>query len=353
MDNCIDRSMDNGNNKRLSGPDLLRFISCMFVVCEHFFLNCGYYDEPLVGGIMFGETFFRWMFLVCIPIYLMLTGYFKLNKKADKSHYMSLVPLFIAYIVISIPKMIMYNRLYGEIYTPKELIKSLGNYSIAWYMGLYFGIVLILPFLNKLWHALDGKKEQHLLIGSLIILCSIYPVFNYIAPSFFIGLYPVMYYFIGAYIRENQPKFNKWILFAIFILITMLQTIISFFAVKGGVFDWNLISMPDTGFGSIFILISSVCVFLICYDVDIKNAFVCRILKSVGSVTFETYLFAGAYDAIIYRYFKQTVTNAVDFAKYFPITVLFSFILGVLSSIIYKAVYKRVKDLIYKTNKNN
>lgn len=335
---------------RLPGPDIVRFIACLFVVCEHFFLNCGYYDQNLLGPVMFAETFFRWMFLVCIPLYLMLTGYFKLNKKPDKSHYMSIVPILIAYIVISIPKMILYNQMYGDFYTPKELLKSLANYSIAWYMGLYLGMVIILPFLNKLWHALEGKKEQHILIGSLIFLCSVYPVFNYVAPSFFIGLYPIMYYFIGAYIRENQPKFNKGLLAVMFIVLTFVETLISFFGVKGSPFNWTLITMPDSGFGSILVLIPAVCVFLIFYDIDIKNKVICKVLQTVGTVTFETYLFAGVYDAIIYNYFKRTVVDAVDFAKYFPITVLFSFIAGVISSIIYKAIYKWIKNLFMREN---
>lgn len=340
--------MSENVKKRLPGPDIIRFICCLFVVCEHFFLNCGYYDEPLVGKIMFGETFFRWLFLVCIPMYLMLTGYFKLNKKPEKSHYMSIIPILIAYIVISIPKMILYNSLYGTIYTPLEALKNLGNYSIAWYMGLYIGIMILCPFLNKLWHSLDGKKEKIMLIVSFMILCSIYPLFNYIVPIYFISLYPVMYYFIGAYIKENQPKYSKSMLAVIFVCVTLLETVISFYGAKGGTFNWNLISLTDTGFGSLFILIQSVCVFLIFYDVDIKNKVVCRILQTIGSVTFEVYLFAGAYDAIIYNYFKRTVNNAVDFAKYFPVTVLFSFLAGVISSIIFKAIYNFIKNLFIR-----
>lgn len=340
------------DKKRFSGPDIIRCLCCMFVVFEHFFLNCGYYDEPLVGGVMLTETFFRWFFLICIPMYMMLTGYFKLNKKPEKSHYMSILPIAISYIVISIPKMILYNRLYGEIYGPKEALKNLGNYNIAWYMGLYIGLMILAPMLNKLWHALEDKREQHILIVSLIILCSIYPVFHYIAPSFFVSLYPIMYYFIGAYIRTYQPKGNKWVLFGVFLLTVAIQTAISFYGVRGGTFDWNLISTPDTGFGSIFILVGAVCVFLIFYDVDVKNAFMCKVLKMVGEVSFEVYLFAGAYDAVIYSYFKRTVVGAVAFSRYFVVTAVISFIAAVISSIIYKIVYKSIAGMIRPKNRS-
>ena len=334
------------DKKRLSGLDLIRCICALFVVMEHFFLNTGYYDEPLVGGTMFAETIFRWTFLVCIPMFMMMTGYFKLNKGIEKSHYMSLIPVIIAYVVISVPKMVLYNRLYGPIYGIREGLKNLGNYSLAWYAGFYIALMLLCPFLNKLWKGLDNKREKHILIISLGILCSIYPLFNYIVPSFFISLYPVMYYFIGVYIRENQPHFKKAFLALIFIVTIMLETLISFFGAKGGTFNWNLISTADTGFGGLFIAISSICVFLMLYDIDIKNEVICRILAGIGGVTFETYLFAGAYDAVIYSYFKRSVTGAVAFWKYFPLTTLMSFALAVISALIYKAIYGWIVKLV-------
>lgn len=332
--------------KRLSGPDLIRCICALFVVMEHFFLNTGYYDEPLVGSTMFIQTFFRWMFLVCIPMYMMLSGYFKSNKQIEKSHYMSLIPIVAAYVVVSVPKMILYNRLYGPVYGIKEGLKSMGDYSMAWYAGFYIALMILAPFLNKLWKSLEGKKEQNALIISLVILCSIYPLFHYIVPSFFINLYPIMYYYIGIYIKENKPKFNKIILLIIFLITICLETVISFFGAKGGTFNWNLISTVDTGFGGLFIAISSVCVFLMLHDIDIKNAAVCGLLKRIGSVTFETYLFAGAYDAIIYYYLKRTVIGSVNCRKFFPVTTLLSFSLAVISAIIFKYIYGAAEKII-------
>ena len=34
---------------RESGPDLIRTLACFFVVGVHFYLNIGYYEEPLNG----------------------------------------------------------------------------------------------------------------------------------------------------------------------------------------------------------------------------------------------------------------------------------------------------------------
>lgn len=338
------------SKKRLSGIDLVRCICALFVVMEHFFLNTGYYDQPLSGGVMFTQSLFRWLFLVCIPMFMMLTGYFKLYKGIDRAHYMSIIPLAISYVVISIPKMLLYNHLYGSIYSLKEGLKSLGNYSLAWYAGFYIAFMLLVPFLNKLWNSLYGKKEQLALIFTLAILCSIYPLFNYVVPSFFINLYPVMYYFIGIYIRENQVKLNKLLLAAIAIIAVLVETLISFFGARGGVFNWNIVSTVDTGFGGLFIAISSISVFLLLYNIDIKSKIICKVLSLIGSVTFETYLFAGAYDAIIYGYLKRSVSGAIEFWKYFPAAPLLSFLLAVISAIIYKKIYVIIASCFKRKN---
>lgn len=338
---------DTKETNRLCGPDIVRFIATLFVVMAHFYLNCNYYDTPLIGAKMFIETFFRWLFIICVPLYMMLSGFFLKSRKPTKKHYMSILPLFISYLVISVVKMILYNRLYGEIYPIGEMFKNIGNYNIAWYMGMYICIIVLAPLINKFWGALDGKKEQHFAILSLLILCSIYPLFHYIAPSFMIGLYPVLYYLLGIYIRENRPKVNKWILLGAIFVSVLIETLISYFGVCGGVFDWNLITTPDTGFGSILVVIPTVSVFLLLYDVDIKCGWIKKILAKIGGASFEIYICAGAMDAVVYSYLKRTITSAVDFFWYFFVTVPIVYVSAVIMAIVIKGIIKKVlKEVI-------
>ncbi len=323
------------NAARESGPDLIRSIACFFVVGAHFYLNMGYYDVPMAGPKMFVMTACRWMFVTAVPLFFMLTGYFKKNKKADRSHYIALVPLVIAYVVISVAKMILYNRLYGTIYGVKEIFQNLGNYQIAWYMGLYLCVFLLIPFLNKGWYALD-VKEQNILLGTLAFLCTVYPVFNYIAPSYFIGIYPVLFYFLGITVRDRKWKANRFILLAVLAVTLCVEASISMFFTSTGQFDWNLISTADGTYGTFFISVCTICIFLALYDVKIKNRFICAVLSSISSVSFEIYLFAGAYDALIYRYLKQIVNGPVEAFWWFFATVPASFICAYLSSVIFR-----------------
>lgn len=342
------KNIKNASTSRLSGLDLVRTIACIFVVSAHFYLNVGYYNEPLIGEKMFIMTAARWLFVTAVPLFFMLTGYFKINKEMTKSHYMSLIPLVISYIVISVAKMILYNRLYGKIYTVKDMFINLGNYQIAWYMGLYLCLFLMIPFINKMWKALN-TKEQNVLLGTLIFLCCMYPVFNYIAPSHFIGIYPIVFYFFGAAARERKWRPNRILLISATVVTCLLEAFISTKFTSVGVFDWTLISTADGTYGTLFIGICTVCIFLLFYDVNIKIGFINKILASISNVSFEIYLFAGAYDAIIYGYLKRYVTGASASFWYFFITVPLSFVSAWITSLVFRLVVDFIlKKTLYK-----
>lgn len=340
----------DGIEKRESGLDLVRFIACFFVVAVHFYLNCGYYSEQLIGTKMFVMTMARWLFMTSVPLFFMLTGYFKINKQADRKHYKAIVPLAISYVVISVAKMILYNRLYGKIYDVKSMFQNLFNYQIAWFMGMYLCLFLLIPFLNKMWVNLSDR-EKMILIGTLAFLCAVYPICSYAAPSFFIGIYPIMYYFLGAYIRYKKPQIRgvkRLGLVVLTIAICLVEAVVSVKCTKIGTFDWTVISTSDGGYGSILVATCAVCIFISFYMVDIKSAPIRKLLELVGKSTFEIYLFAGAFDAIIYQYLKRTLTAAPQFFWWFFVTVPLSFICAFIASLIFKKIVNMILAKVSK-----
>ncbi len=328
---------DTVTKQRQSGPDLIRSIACFFVVGAHFYLNMGYYDEPMEGWKMFTMTACRWLFVTAVPLFFMLTGYFKKKKIADRSHYKALIPLVISYVVISVAKMILYNRLYGKIYGVREIFQNLANYQIAWYMGLYLCVFLLIPFLNKAWYALS-QKEQNILLVTLGFLCTVYPAFKYVGPSYFIGVYPVLFYFLGIAVSERKWKVNRVLLLAVLGFTIALEATVSMKLTSTGVFDWNLIQTADGTYGTFFISVCTICIFLMLYDVDVKGKIIRTLLSSISSVSFEIYLFAGAYDAIIYGYAKRYLTGPIEAFWWFFVTVPASFICAYISSVVFRKV---------------
>ena len=349
---------------RLPGLDLVRFIAALFVVSVHFFFNCGYYSAPLNDKVTFMMTAMRWLFLCCVPLYMMLTGYFKCGKDINKKHYMSLIPVFIAYVIISTIKIFVGNYYYGKVYGIKEALQSFGNYTIAWYVGFYFSLMAIAPFLNRMWHSLKSKKEQHILLISLACITSLYPlislfaasntapvawigsVLELAAPNYWQMLYPLLYYFLGCYFKENRPRFNKLILLAVILATVFINAGISYKYANGGNFIWAILGTVDCGYNCITVAICSSAIFLLLYDIDIKNKTVGFILKRVSAVSLEIYLFSAIFDIIIFDYVKRSYFEMRDFAWLFFILVPVNFICSVLCSNLYKIIYDKISAMV-------
>ncbi len=351
--------MDNTHlNNRLAGLDLVRCIAALFVVSVHYFYNCGYYSTVMDSRPMFIMTFARWLFLCCVPLYMMLTGYFKCNKEPDRRHYMSMIPIFIAYIIISVIKIFVGNYYYGKVYGIKEAMQSLGNYTMAWYVGFYFSLVLIAPFLNRMWHALS-RREKHMLLIFLSLIATIYPVislpaasentiiasvaslFEFFAPNYWQMLYPILYYFLGCYIREYRPVFNRILLLFIIIVTTSFNACISYhYANKAGSnFIWGVLGTVDCGYNCITVVLCSVSIFLLFCYTDVKNTLFKRILTAVSSVSLEIYLFSAIFDIILFDHVKRIYFDMKDYLWLFFILVPLNFILAVICSYAYSRLY--------------
>lgn len=357
--------MSNPNTSgRLPGLDLVRSTAALFVVSVHFFFNCGYYSTPLNDRITFMMTAARWLFLCCVPLYMMLTGYFKCNKDINKAHYMSLIPVFTAYFVISTIKVFTGNYYYGKVYGIKEALAAMGNYTIGWYVGFYLSLMAVAPFLNRLWHALRSRKEQHILLISLAMVTTLYPlialpaassntvvaclssVLELAAPNYWQMMYPLLYYFLGCYLRENRPQPNKLMLASVIIVLPVINAAISYKYAAGGNFNWSILGTVDCGYNCITVAVCATAIFLFLYDVDIKNGFIKRILALISSVSLEIYLFSGTLDIIIFDYAKRRYFEMRDFAWLFFILVPLNFILSVILSLLYRAIYNFVAGIL-------
>lgn len=93
----------------------------------------------------------------------------------------------------------------------------------AWYVNMYLGLYLLMPFLNILWRGLSGKSARKKCLLCLLILtalpglANVYDLrtpgvllqpWNYtgqtqLVPNWWTALYPVTFYFLGAYLREH------------------------------------------------------------------------------------------------------------------------------------------------------
>ena len=69
------------NKKGEIGLDITRIVAFMMVTSIHFFLHSGYYDIPMLGKKMYIMTFVRTISGVCVPLFMLLSGYLMCQKK--------------------------------------------------------------------------------------------------------------------------------------------------------------------------------------------------------------------------------------------------------------------------------
>ena len=79
------------NKKRSVSMDIIRCFALLFVVSVHFFLNNGFYDVPVYGARMYIMTLMRSFFMICVPLFMILSGYLMCNKKLGKGYYKKII----------------------------------------------------------------------------------------------------------------------------------------------------------------------------------------------------------------------------------------------------------------------
>ncbi len=341
--------------KRVFGLDIVRAIAILLVVIVHVFMMNYFQISTIKGTSSFILLFIKNIAMTCVPLFILLTGYLKYNKKLNKDHYKSIINILITYLVIAIITVLFDIFYLNNNFSFNKHILGIFNFTInpySWYIEMYIGLFLFIPFLNTLYHNLKQKKHKHILIGTLLFLSSIpytlnnLKIFNTnidVLPMYWSGLYILTYYFIGMYIKEYQPKIKKSINILLIICITLIQTICIYLLVYNKSIEGNII----LDYNSIFTYILSVLIFILFYRIKTNNNIIKKPIEIIANTTLEIYLFSYIFDKVIYDYtnrgiidingnsFKSLITNV-------PVV----FILSLISGLVLRYSIKLVKKIV-------
>lgn len=333
--------------ERSFGLDIVRCTATFFVIAVHFFKNIGFYSHTVIGEGMFGSLFLRWLFYTSVPLFILLTGYLQRTKELSKKYYKGIIHILISYVFISIICLLFRKFYLGQDVNLLFSVITIGNFSAngySWYIEMYIGLFLLIPFLNILYENLNTKKNKQYLILCLLIIISFSPLINFIRvgeynleiiPNFWNEIYPLVYYFIGCYISEYKPKIKKikWSLICFFIILT--QTVITF------IYNYNILFIASFfgGYNSLTIVIISTLIFLLLYDIKCNKKPIKKIIKSISIVLLDMYLFSWIVDRVVYPYVLNYIHVPLDYLKYFPITVLIVFIISYILANIKKLLF--------------
>ncbi len=328
MLNTINNPKINGNpSQRICGLDLIRTIAMFFVIGGHFlFINTNYRCVPFQGVGMFVQGIMASIFVIGVPLFIMLTGYLNIHKKPTRKYYRGMVRVLVAYIVFSIVTILFRTYYLGEERSLVQWALAILNYSAipyAWYIEMWIGLALLAPFLNYLWHAVPNRREKLLLIATLFVMTALPDLGNrygmYIFPAYFAqACYPLMFYFMGTFIREYQPTIKAWLGCSVILAIALIVPLFNIVVYRG---THDVVKIAG-GPGGVFYTWIAVTMFLMLYRRDISVKPIKKWVTHCSMVSLEMYLCCYMFDQLYYPWFKERFYDSqAQFLPWFLVIV--------------------------------
>ncbi len=409
--------------RRNSSLDLIRIVAVFSVLSVHFFLHNGFYSESVAGmgpieGIfnyltthdsaalhgpsMFVMVTMRTLFSVCVPMFLILTGYLMSNKTLSKGYYKGIRKTLIIFVIASVlcmafkaihenpvAKTAFYNfnlpSMFSAIhkdgaYSLKAYLLSIFDFTGAnysWYIEMYIGLFLMAPFLNLAYHKLESKKNKQILLATFIFITAVPTIFNIfnfdtatwwvtptendtfqkLIPAFWMSLYPITFYFTGSYIREYGIKLRTRSMVGVLCVSLFLFSAFNWFRSYGGGFKSG-IYVYWYGFEP-YVLSTLIFTLLSRVKSDNWKPGVKLVLWKISDLALGIYLMSFVFDELIYQVLRDNVPVMVDRLPYYFVTVPLSFFFAAITSFLMNKLekliiflYEKIKEFVKSQREN-
>lgn len=349
---------------RNSAMDIVRIVAVFTVVSVHFFLHNGFYSQMVQGAEMYIMVLMRTLFSVCVPLFMILTGYLMCHKTLSRKFYSGITKTLIIFVLATIACMIFKTVNYHDPFTFKDLLLDTldftgANYS--WYVEMYIGLFLLIPFLNLAYNKLKNKRQKQVLVFTLIFLTiipTLFNIFNFenpgwwadpktsdtfskIVPSWWMGFYPITYYFTGCYIREFGIRLRTKSLLALFLLSILIFGSFNFYRSYGTTFKSG-IYVYWYGFEP-YILSTFLFVLLSRIKTDNLSTGVKFVLWKVSDLALGIYLLSYIFDTLVYPILNANINPMTDRLPFYFVTVPLVFLCSLIGSAILNFIAKYIQ----------
>ena len=341
----------NAIKERNLNLDLIRCLALLMVPFLHGFDHTGLYDSALnstPGRIMMVGK----MLITCaIPLYLLLSGYLCNKKTLSARYYLGLIRIWGIYLLCGVA-CLMFEQFTGRVHRgPAEMVSALLNYNYsdyAWYIMMYFGLFLMIPFLNMAYHGLKTRKQKLVLVATffvLSILPSLLNLYVQLYSLWWTRLYPLCYYFTGAYLSEYMPKGKPGRCIAALLAFLAAYSVFFYFH-----YDANgaaLIGVYQDTF-PVYILSVLLFVFLFRLPLGAVPGPVAALLQKVSALTLPAYLLTWISDSLIYPMLKAALPAGPARYPWLLLTVPGSLLLALLMAQVVVWLYTPLGKLAHR-----
>lgn len=363
------------SSKRDLGLDYTRILAFLLVVTVHFFLHSGFYGNAMQGEKMYIMTAIRTLCMSCVPLFLLLTGFLTRNNRTEltaKGYFSYLKKLrkilLTAVFCEAATGFYAFYRL-KSISLSQFIINSVsfehrGVENYGWYVEMYIGLFMLIPFLAILSRAFD-KRAHGVCIAVLLFLTAAPSVFNAVKfsafPQIISGgatqifpdwwtniLYPVTYWFIGSYIGNyvDTKKLNTFRLAMLTVISTVIFSVFNIIKSRGKTFDggfWD-------DYGAVENTVTSVLLFLLVNSINYRthskkyNSFI----KLISELTFGAYLLSLISDKEYHIFLKARIPALGDRFWLLPVVTAASAVTALVLSFVVKLLVLLVERALDK-----
>lgn len=354
---------------RNASMDIIRIVAAFTVLSVHFFLHNGFYSQIVEGVPMYIMVLMRTLFSVCVPLFMILTGYLMSHKTLSRKYYSGISKTLIVFVLATLACMIFKAVHDNEPLSLKSFILGTldftgANYS--WYIEMYIGLFLLVPFLNLAYNKLKNKRQKQVLVLTLVFLTiipTLFNIFNFdnpawwsdpkssdtfakLVPSWWMGFYPIAYYFTGCYIREYGIRLKTRSMLVLFLLAILIFGTFNFYrsygtTFKSGIYVYWYGFEPYILSVLLFVLLSRI-------KTDNMNEKVKFVLWKVSDLALGIYLISYIFDMLVYPVLNEKITTMTDRLPFYFVTVPIVFICSMLASTVLNIAAKYIQIFFKK-----
>lgn len=335
--------MNTEKKSRNTGMDLLRIFALLCVVGVHFFLNMEFGDFPVVGKRMYLMVTMRSFCMICVPLFLLLTGYLMGSKKPSARYYLGLIKVLVIYLLASLCCGFYKIKVLHEPISTMGMLAGIASFTTAdyaWYVEMYIGLFLIAPFLNLAYDGLQTQGKKKVLIAVLLVMTALPGVTNIfcvdgiewwltpkichnylqILPAYWVGCYPVTYYILGRYLKEYPIKMGKLMNLLLIFAVLMANSSFNFYRSYTTNYLWGI--WQDEGALPTVVLAVAVFNFFATLECEKLPGWLKKGLHWVSNWVLAAYLVSWIFDTEFYPVLIEKVPVMHLRLEYFPVMVL-------------------------------
>lgn len=191
------------------GVDLLRMLSIYMVIVIHLFLHKGIYAMPFLTPTIPSFIIQWFIYLLCfcsVNCFALISGYVGIDRKSHR--FTPAIMLWLQTFFYTFAITVLFSVFMPEAVTKEQWLGAVFPICTNqyWYISSYFGLLILMPILDKGINAMRIKELKTVVI-TLIIVFSILPnVFQkdaFVLNTGYSVIWLTVLYITGAYLKRR------------------------------------------------------------------------------------------------------------------------------------------------------